>query len=495
MTESSSSTTPFLWPLQAELSTQRAQLLRQVMGLDHATLCQVPVFDSRMAKDLLAHVAAWDEIFAGRLRLVIAGREEEIAGFDAQSLAALNEQLHEQRRAWSLEQAVSACLDARSDFLAVLSQIPLPDLRRSLSLPRGEATVIDWTRWRGVHDGVHGSDLAAWRQTLDLPDPGGPRAALLAQLTAERADLLAQLVHLPEETLSSTPVLDDMTVKDLLAHAAAWERWALATLRALHQGQIPDMTAVVDADAFNAAIAVDWRDRSLDAVVAELLEARAAWHVWLAALPEEAFFQEHTIQGEVWSFPSFLEVQWRHDAEHAGQIAAWRKAARPQRQPGPKSVLLAALDVARQSLLAAAAMVPPAARPAEPVHGEWNLKDLLGHIADWELWVLDAVGQMAEGRAPQVAGFDSIQAWNEAHAAARQEQPWQRVWRDFQAGRYALRQLVDGMDQAALERPFPASWAERELPTYAWLTVILLDHDLEHGHDLLGEVSGWHAGR
>lgn len=493
MATHSTDTTSILRPLHAELSAQRVRLLHQIMDIDHDTLCQVPVFDSRMAKDLLSHVAAWDELFAGRLRLVIAGREEEIASYDSQSLAALNDELHEQRRAWTLEQAVTACLDARGDFLSTLEQIPAWDLQRPLRLCRGEATVMDWARWRGVHDSLHGDDLAAWRQTLDLPNLAGRRAALLSQLTAERADLLAQLVHLPERTLGSMAIVDGMTVKDLLAHAAAWERWALATMRALREGRSPNRGVMSDADAFDAATRSDWQERSLDAVVAELLEARAAWHVWLAALPEEDFFQKRTVQGETWSFPAFLEAQWRHDAEHAGHIAAWRKAARPPRQPGPRSLLLAALDAARQSLLAAAAMVPPAARTTEAVHGQWTLKDLLGHVADWELWVLDAVRQMVEGQAPEVPGFESIQAWNEAHAAARQEQPWQQVWRDFRAGRYALRQLLDGMDQAALEQPYPAPWAEREVPAYAWLTVILLDHDLEHGHDLLGVVTGWHT--
>lgn len=476
--------------LQGLLSYQRANLLQQIVGLDEGTLGRVPVFGSWSAKDLLAHVAAWDEAYTERLHMVVAGREEEIVGYNADTLVAQNAELHAHRKDWPLEQAVTQCLRARCQFLTALNQVADEDLIRPLRLSWGEATVHGWAKWRAEHDATHAADLVAWRAQLDLPALHGPKSRLLAQLTAERADLLAQLVQLTATTLEATPVFDGSTIKDLLAHAAAWDRWVLKTMITMRAGLEPDLSAAQDTEAFNAETAALWQQHSLDEVLAELLEARVAWQAWLTALPTEVLLVERLVGGENWSFAGFLEVQWHHDAEHAGHIAAWRESAKPPRQPGPKPVLMAALHAARDALLAAAALVPREERTTRPIHGEWTLKDLLGHISDWEWWVGDAVGQMASGQTPQVADFQSIQAWNEAHAAARKDQSWNQVWQDFQAGRQALLTVLDSMSQADLEYPFPASWSERELPSYAWLTVILLDHDLEHGHDLAGVMTG-----
>ncbi len=73
-----------------------------------------------------------------------------------------------------------------------------------------------------------------------------------------------------------------------------------------------------------------WRNRSLDEVLAELQAARASWVAWLEDLSVETFSQRRLVREENWSFPGWLEVYWRHDAEHAAQLAAWRETANYQ---------------------------------------------------------------------------------------------------------------------------------------------------------------------
>jgi len=154
------------------------------------------------------------------------------------------------------------------------------------------------------------------------------RAHLLARLDAERAGLLEQITGLDEKALTETPVLDDWTVKDLLAHVAAWDRWELREMMRMRAGEAPDLSAVRDMDAYNAAVVSAWRERTLTEVLAELREARAALVTWVRALPVEELFRSRRFGDEDWWFPGCLEVQWRHDAEHAAHIAAWRKALR-----------------------------------------------------------------------------------------------------------------------------------------------------------------------
>jgi hypothetical protein len=153
------------------------------------------------------------------------------------------------------------------------------------------------------------------------------RANLLAPLAAERDRLLAQLEGLEEGMLTRSPLFDDWTVKDILAHIAAWDRWEDQAMRSMVAGEEPDFAAVQDFDAANAAFVAAWRDRSWSQVLEELHAARADWLSWLESLPLEEFFRPRSYGGYDWSFHTTpLPILWQHDAEHAEQIASWRAA-------------------------------------------------------------------------------------------------------------------------------------------------------------------------
>jgi hypothetical protein len=268
----------------------------------------------------------------------------------------------------------------------------------------------------------------------------------------------------------------------MLAHVAAWDRWELREMKCRASGEVPDLTAVRDVDAFNAAVVAAWRDRTLAEVLAELQEARVTWVAWLRVLPDEEFFRQCLLEGEDWSFVGCVEVQWRHDAEHAAQIAAWREAEGLKGEAGPKTVLLAALAAAREELLAAVALVPPDERTSRPVCGEWTLKDVLGHMADWEWLGVEGLRQMAAGQPLQVGDVQDVDAWNWVHVEARRSQPWEAVWIDFHAARQGFLEVLEGMSQAHLERSFPSPWGS-DITPYHWICIYLA-HDREHAEGL-----------
>lgn len=332
------------------------------------------------------------------------------------------------------------------------------------------------------------------------------RHSLLARLAAERAGLLEQILGLDERALTRQVVHGDWTVQDILAHIAAWDRWEDRTMRCMAAGEAPDLTAVEDFDRANAAIIAAWRGRTLDQVLDELQAARADWVAWLRSLPEEEFFRPRSYAGWDWTFYSVpLRVQWEHDAHHGERIAAWREAAGPARRAspqqigdsGPKAVLLAALAAAREELLAAA-LVPDAEHASRLVCGRWTLKDVLGHVADWEWLGVEGLRHMAAGQAPQVEYITDIDAWNHAHAAARHGQPWQVVWDDLHAARQAFLEILERMGQAGLEQAFPfpgdagiasmqASHGGEGTP-YQWVRVYV-SHDRAHARGLRAQSS------
>jgi uncharacterized damage-inducible protein DinB/predicted RNase H-like HicB family nuclease len=248
------------------------------------------------------------------------------------------------------------------------------------------------------------------------------RNSLLAQLAAARADLLYHLIGLEENQLATLPALDTWTVKDVLAHIAAWDRWELQVMQTMASGETPDFSAVKDVDAFNAAVVNQWQKRTLKDVLDELHAARTAWVDWLQEVPLTTFFQPRKYRKYDWSFPGCVEVQKKHDSEHGKQIASWRETQHLEFEPWPKSgakaTLLAALRAQREALQAQITLIPANQRDNRPICGEWTLKDVVGHIADWESWVVEGLRAMAAGQQPRTENVEDVEAWNQAHPGA-----------------------------------------------------------------------------
>lgn len=306
---------------------------------------------------------------------------------------------------------------------------------------------------------------------------------LLAKLAEERANLLGQLLGLHQTALTDVPVLGAWTAKDILVHIAGWDRWEAGAMQAMAAGEEPDWEAVRDIDKANRRFVAAWHGRTFDEVLAELLAARQAWIGWLRSLPEEEFYRARSFHGYDWTFSEVpLVVQWKHDAEHAQQLAAWRMAEGHERAGGPKAVLVAALDCAREELKAAAALVPDRFCDTEPVCGEWTLKDLLGHLADWERFGVDGVRLIAGGQAPEVEEVTDIDGWNAQHVEARREQPCSHVRVDVDATRETLLMELDGLGEREMTRVYPFPWGVRGT-AYDWLCVFL-EHDRGHAEDL-----------
>jgi uncharacterized damage-inducible protein DinB/predicted RNase H-like HicB family nuclease len=309
------------------------------------------------------------------------------------------------------------------------------------------------------------------------------RQSLLARLAYVRTSLLAQLLGLDEAALTERRISERWTVKDLLAHVAAWDRWEERTMRAMVAGEEPDFEAVGDVDAANARFVAAWQGRSLDAVVAELNAARTSWVAWLAALPVDEFFRVRAYAGYDWTFARVpLAVQWQHDAEHTSQIAAWRRAEKPGGRTGPKAVLRAVFDAGREELLAAARLMPPEQRASYAVCGHWTAHDVLGHLADWEWVGVEGMRDMAAGKPPAVAPIRDIDLWNAERVEVRRTQAWSRVWADLQAARQAFLEAFDALDPAELGKVHAFPWGGYGT-AYDWVSVYVA-HDREHAAQL-----------
>ncbi len=303
--------------------------------------------------------------------------------------------------------------------------------------------------------------LAAWRRNL------------LARMAKERAVLLYQLIGLDEKTLTEPPVFDAWTAANLLAHIAAWDEWFTNRINLILAGREEEVVSVENLDARNAALHAERRGwplaQSLDACV----QARADFLAALDQLSDEELHRKRVFSWGEAAVREWAGWRARHDATHAAHLSAWRASRGDVEAFGPKEVLLAALDAARDELLTAASLVPVAERESRRVCGEWTLKDVLGHVADWELWFLRRLRQLFAGQAPDPNDAEDEDAWNRAHAEARRDQAWEAVWADFHSTHDAMMVLLMAMDQSHLnQRLF--DWS-----IYHFVRVYA-DHDREH---------------
>jgi len=314
------------------------------------------------------------------------------------------------------------------------------------------------------------------------------KAQLLARLATERAWLWWELIGLSEETLIGQLVLGDWTPKDLLAHVAFWDDVSSERVRLALAGRAAEIP-YLDLETTNVQVYAARRDWSLAQAVAECQRARADFLALLEPLTWEAMTRPYTLSwGDLRSIADWAQRRAWHDADHKRQPHNWRESAGIKNVPGPQCVLLAALAAGRAELLAWAALVPEPERASRRVCGQWTLQDVLGHVADWELFVVEGLRQMAAGEVAGTGYSGDEEAWNWDHVRARRGQPWETIWGDFVAARQKLLAALQGLDDAALARPVPSRWSAED-SAYMWARICLA-HDREHAEGLSKSLMG-----
>jgi uncharacterized protein (TIGR03083 family) len=115
------------------------------------------------------------------------------------------------------------------------------------------------------------------------------------------------------------------SVKDVLAHLAFWERYALNTLRAVAQGEEPALAADDETERKNASVVAQYYQRPLAAVIADWQQAREELLDALEDIDDEMLNDPDYFP---WSAGrSLLERiagnSFDHEQEHIEQIREW----------------------------------------------------------------------------------------------------------------------------------------------------------------------------
>jgi hypothetical protein len=158
------------------------------------------------------------------------------------------------------------------------------------------------------------------------------REELLATLRARRGEWEALLAQVDEERMTTPGVEDAWSIKDIIAHITAYERWVADQLTVLSRRELRVVSSTAsepgggDARAREAvpAFAAHHR-RSLAAVQAEAAHAFARLSRAVALLPEETLAEERRY-GWTGGRPVWRAVAgdtYEHYDQHAPVIRAW----------------------------------------------------------------------------------------------------------------------------------------------------------------------------
>jgi hypothetical protein len=158
----------------------------------------------------------------------------------------------------------------------------------------------------------------------------GEREALIKDLDGEYESLYGALMSLSDAD-KVCPMLDGWSVKDILAHIAAWLREGARALEALARGEqaTPESLTDDDVDARNDRFVEQWRGASVQEVQTELHLAKGAFARAMRALRQERFAEGEAARRIV------CEEGIDHFMEHARQIWKWKEREKVGRAVPP----------------------------------------------------------------------------------------------------------------------------------------------------------------
>ena len=307
---------------------------------------------------------------------------------------------------------------------------------------------------------------------------------IISDLEYGRSQLLKSIEGLSQREMTETPIYEGWTVKDVLAHIIGWDQRTLQTLPLMLQNRADEVTGV-EVEEHNQESIVAWRDKPL----AEVLAVMKSTHQQIMEILAKADHVEIDLRrernGRIITIRSYvIDVMMEHDRKHALEIEQWRKGLDQSIDPeGIKSTWVhnqadfwAALEgLTEADLLDKAA-----------VEG-WSVKDVLGHLADWEQLILKAAYHIYDPSEPEVpVPGESIEEINQTLAAKREDNAWQSERKYLRETQLALSEFLARLKPGDCRLRGPYPW-----PDDQGTLAELISHASEHYVDHLSDLERW----
>ena len=162
----------------------------------------------------------------------------------------------------------------------------------------------------------------------------GSKTELLERMRAGREEWDALIAQIPDSARTEPALAGGWSVKDLIAHVAAFENWTAAQIRAANEGRAPadrELYGVEevtvdpegwDLDRENAAIYARYKETPLAEVMTFSSQAFADLITAVAAVSDEDFARSgaQTWTGDRTLLEIIPEQCYAHYEQHAGEL-------------------------------------------------------------------------------------------------------------------------------------------------------------------------------
>lgn len=125
----------------------------------------------------------------------------------------------------------------------------------------------------------------------------------------------------------------------------------------------------------------------------------------------------------------------------------------------------------------------PVVLETEPAVGSWSVRDVAGHLADWQNEMLDAAEHILGGPKPKHHPIKHGQSYNMIQAAVRGTDSWETAAADLHASYERALAFLDRLSPEQLRAIGPYPWGE--VGSLGKLIEELVLHLDEHGEQIV----------
>lgn len=261
-------------------------------------------------------------------------------------------------------------------------------------------------------------------------------------------------------------VIDDWAVQDFLLDIARgetglrdWLRGEAAELQYQPRSEVPTHTHLLPS-----------AEDTLPTFIRSYEETVAA----VTAMPEEKLFSLAEVS---WGAPgatiaeiivsyTALQYAWAKD-----QIRQWQKEQKPKtNRPEDKTTILAQIKTERRKLEETLAGLTLEEMERPGVNGDWAVKDVLGHLLEWEQMFLGWYAAGLRGETPELPApglnwsAKSLSILNQRIFATHRHRPAADILLDFHASYEKTLKAIEGMTEEEIFRGGYYGWLrEKEM--------------------------------
>jgi uncharacterized damage-inducible protein DinB len=145
------------------------------------------------------------------------------------------------------------------------------------------------------------------------------------KMEESRQELFATITELSRAEMCNTQVEGEWTIRDILAHLAAWDQISLEAMRAYLAPDGVRVPIITDHDGWNAEQTATRKSSPLEEVLKELARVRLELLAIMDGLSEQQWEQVHTLPWGAKGTPADLlsGLAW-HEMEHIKAIRKWK---------------------------------------------------------------------------------------------------------------------------------------------------------------------------